>query len=290
MNSTMSRPDELAVPSLHGGLPDLIDAIGSDSFGSVLIRYLHQLCGADHCAVFQLGNDRLNEVSATSMDPGFDSRAQVDRYVHQEWWRQDPALREAQQCPIEQPGRVFRIDFSGLAYSTLRPFIYPHVADRVLVCGRQNDTLVGLSVLRSDLHPKFAQSAVEQLATMAPCLVSLMAKHVDLVTRRPNVALALNSLDEISGCIDTMTTLPRREAEVTSRILYGMSTIGIALDLGLGEESVKTYRKRAYLRLKLGSERELLNWYLSHWSEWRGHFYRCGLQRHRPTLEGVVSG
>jgi len=58
-----------------------------------------------------------------------------------------------------------------------------------------------------------------------------------------------------------------------SRILYGLSSIGISLDLGAGEESAKTYRKRAYQRLRIGSERELLHWYLAQWSAWRGHLY-----------------
>jgi DNA-binding CsgD family transcriptional regulator len=65
--------------------------------------------------------------------------------------------------------------------------------------------------------------------------------------------------------------LPRREAEVCARILYGMSSVGIALDLSVSEETVKTYRKRAYQRLNIGSERELLTWYLARWSRWRGH-------------------
>ena len=53
-----------------------------------------------------------------------------------------------------------------------------------------------------------------------------------------------------------------------ARILYGLSSVGIALDLTVSEETVKTYRKRAYQRLAIGSERELLTWYLAHWSRW----------------------
>lgn len=274
MNSMVIRKIDLPVQLPHGGLPDLIEAIGNDNFAKVLVRYLHQLCGADHCAAFKLGNDRLNEVAASSIDPSYNSRAQVDRYVHQEWWRQDPAMREAQQCLPERPPRVFKVDFSGLGYSALRPSIYPHVADRILVCGGQKNTMFGLSILRSDLHSEFSQGTVERISAMAAFLVSLLAKHADIVDDRPNVALALTSLDEIEACIRAMATLPRREAEVCTRILYGMSTVGISLDLGVGEESVKTYRKRAYLRLNLGSERELLTWYLSLWSQWRGHFYK----------------
>src|SRR5690606_16731246 len=66
---------------------------------------------------------------------------------------------------------------------------------------------------------------------------------------------------------------PKREVEVCARILHGMSSIGIALDLGVSEETVRTYRKRSYQRLQIASERELLVWYLDLWSTWRGLSY-----------------
>jgi DNA-binding CsgD family transcriptional regulator len=45
-----------------------------------------------------------------------------------------------------------------------------------------------------------------------------------------------------------------------------MSHLGIALDLNVGEETVKTYKNRAYQKLGIGSQRELLMWYLSLWN------------------------
>ena len=49
---------------------------------------------------------------------------------------------------------------------------------------------------------------------------------------------------------------------MSARILYGLSAAGIAVDLGIGIESVTTYRKRAYRRLGIATQRELLVWYL----------------------------
>lgn len=46
------------------------------------------------------------------------------------------------------------------------------------------------------------------------------------------------------------------------RILYGLSTAGIAVDLEIAEDSVATCHKRAYAKLCIGVERELLLWYL----------------------------
>jgi DNA-binding CsgD family transcriptional regulator len=51
--------------------------------------------------------------------------------------------------------------------------------------------------------------------------------------------------------------LPRRELDVLARILIGMTTEGIALDLRISENTVLTYRKRAYGRLNVSSQAEL---------------------------------
>ena len=102
----------------------------------------------------------------------------------------------------------------------------------------------------------------------------MLAKHADVCQSRPNVAQALTTLPEIENCIVATSHLPRREAEVCARILYGLSSVGIALDLTVSEETVKTYRKRAYQRLSIGSERELLTWYLARWSRWSAERYQ----------------
>jgi len=52
--------------------------------------------------------------------------------------------------------------------------------------------------------------------------------------------------------------LTEREASVCSGIVLGMTSEGIALDLGISVNTVRTYRKRAYARLKISSENELI--------------------------------
>lgn len=265
-------------------VPDLIEATGTTAFGPTLVRYLNRLCGADHCAVFKFGQGSLEEVTASSFDPLHGAGAQLRLYLQQQLWRKDPAIHEARQAVLEPASRVIHMDLRAIGYSDLRPTVFPHVRDRVLVCGRRNDMALGLSIVRSDPHCEFAPSAVAHLGEVAGLLVSLLAKHAEIVARRPNPALALASLEEIEGCVHEMAELPRREGEVCSRILYGMSTTGIALDLAVGEESVKTYRKRAYQRLRIGSERELLGWYLALWSEWRCHFSAAACRRALPQV------
>jgi DNA-binding CsgD family transcriptional regulator len=274
---TVMVPDRAARGnSSEAALTQLVDCIGQDRFGPALARYLHSLCGADHFAAFRMGRDELREVAACCVEPQHTARDRIESYVKQGLWKTDPAMTEAHRCVDgPTPTTIIHVDFTDRGYIDLRPRVYPHVRDRILLCGRAAGGAFGLSVLRSDPHAPFAEEAIERLGRAAELLVAVLAKHADICQSRPNVAMALTTLPEIENCIVATSVLPRREAEVCARILYGVSSVGIALDLTVSEETVKTYRKRAYQRLAIGSERELLAWYLARWSRWNDERFQA---------------
>lgn len=256
-------------------LLEAIDAIGNVQFGPKLLAYLHGVCGADHCAVFHLGPDFVSGLATGSLD-GTDAAARQARlYITRHHWRNDPIMNEAREQLTSAGFSIVHRDLRKMAYSHLRKAIYPQINDRVVICGKKQEIALGLSVLRSDAHLRFSDEEIAKLNESAELLISLLAKHATILLSRPNIVRAITCLNEIEDCLMTMTKLPKRELEVCSRILRGLSTIGIALDLDVGEETVKTYRKRSYQRLNIGSERELLTWYLDLWSSWQSLGYKC---------------
>ena len=109
-----------------------------------------------------------------------------------------------------------------------------------------------------------------QTVTMAaPATVELIAKHSLAPTQFPNPADAMRSLEAVESCLTAMTDLPRREMEVCARVVLCQTALGISLSLEISEESVKTYRARAYRRLGIGGIRELWMWYLNLWYLWQ---------------------
>ena len=275
MMTVMVQDRVAAGGSPETALANLVDCIGEERFGPALASFLHSLCGADHFAAFRMGRDELREVAACCVQPEHTARDRVESYVRQGLWKSDPAMTEAQRCVESTAPALIHVDFSDRGYVDLRLRVYPHVRDRVLLCGRAEGGAFGLSVLRSDPHTPFANEAIERLGRAAELLVSMLAKHADVCQSRPDVAQALTTLAEIENCIVATSDLPRREAEVCARILYGLSSVGIALDLKVSEETVKTYRKRAYQRLAIGSERELLTWYLARWGRWSAERFKA---------------
>ena len=52
--------------------------------------------------------------------------------------------------------------------------------------------------------------------------------------------------------------MPSREAEVCTAIMLGMTSEAIAIELGISVNTVLTYRKRAYGRLNISCQNELM--------------------------------
>jgi len=259
------------------GLPNVITAIGSDRFGPLMLSFLNRLCGADHCAMFQIGEDKLSEVAAASLDGSDTAHKAASTYVGKQYWRRDPTLSQARKHDKAMGPVIIRVDISGQMPRELRSAIYSNVRERVLICSGGSESAVGLSIIRSDDHGRFSDAEVASLAELADTLLALLAKHAELSANEPSLTMALTSLDDIERTVMAAPeALPRREIEVCARIVYGQTTTGIALTLGIGEESVMTYRRRAYQRLNIGSQRELLMWYLALWTSLRAHLRQSG--------------
>lgn len=259
----------------RSGIAELVGTIGTEEFGACLIGYLNNVCGADHCAVFRLGSDSMSALTFSSFDRSRLMAPMVERYIGEGLWREDPAISVARAHLETSSASLIRADLDDEGYSRLRPRVYPLVRDRVVVCGRRESIDFGLSVLRGQPNAEFGPGAIERLASVSDTLLATVARHVCVLTARPDPAAALTDLAGMMNCVAACSALPRREVEVCARILYGMSTLGISLDIGVGEESVRTYRKRAYQRLRIGTEHELLRWYLTQWSAWRLHHASC---------------
>lgn len=240
----------------------IIDKIGQRSFFSDLSTLLYDLCGADHTAILRYGTDELYELDARSLDGSKKAHERVSRYLKSQSWRVDPAFIELQEAQAGFRQLSVRVNLDALPRDIHHQF-YRDIRDRILVCGYRDGAIYCLSLLRSENSAAFSSTSVGKLMAVSDTLLSSVAKHMEVDNNRPH--MALTSLPHIEHTILTDGHLSQRESEVCARILYGISSPGIALDLDIGVETVKTYRNRAYLRLGIGSPRELLVWYLSIW-------------------------
>lgn len=245
----------------------LVQLTGEEAFGPALARYLHAMCGADHFTAFRWRSDTLQSVATCCVQPDRTAHDRVNCYVNQGLWRHDPAMAEVQHEAATAKTALIHVDFSDGGYGDLRRAVYPDVRDRVVLRGRYGADAFGLSILRFERQPSFSEEEFDRLRASADVLIALLGKHAQFSSRPRGVSSAFASVADIESRIACPDVLPRRETQVCARILAGLSSTGIAQDLTVSEETVKTYRKRAYLRLGIGSERELLTWYLALWGQ-----------------------
>lgn len=259
---------ELSGPE-SGCLARIINSIGDDSFHDGLLGFLHQNIGAEHCATLAFASDRPVKVGAVSLDGTDTAGHQVDLYLRS-YWRADPTMVAAHSLAGQTPSRLHRLNIAALPPSDLRDLIYgrTHISERLLLSGSVAGAGISLSILRSERRGTFTEDEVGRLGAMADTLLAIIAKHAALARGQRDLSVALSSLEVILDCMrHAPEGLPRREVEVCARSIYGISSFGIALELDIGEETVKTYRKRAYQRLGIATHHELLLWYVKRWSE-----------------------
>jgi DNA-binding CsgD family transcriptional regulator len=257
----------VSAPALQR-LPDIIDALGRDDFGTELIGMLNVTIGAEHCSVFRLDRHTPCEVVAVSRDGTDTAHRQFSRYLSGAYWRGDPAMVETIQGVGSDDFIMVRTDTKALPVGEFRSIFYgaKHIRERILLCGGTSECAIGISILRPEERGLATEQELFELGNLSSTLISLLSKHAGMLSRRADLSLALTSLCEIEATFKmTDVHFSPREAAVCARILFGISSIGIALDLGIGEETVLTYRKRAYQRLNIGSQRELLLWYIEQW-------------------------
>lgn len=254
-------------PVASATLARALAATGTDAFGWQLLNHLQEACGADHCAVFQFGRHAPRELATGSHDRSGTAHARVGAYLERQLWSKDPAMVYANARLDADQMLLMRVDVSHLGDPVEREVVWPRIRDRLVMAGRSRRSTYSISVLREGAK-RFTDAEVGRLGSSAAVLVALLAKHAQL--RSPEDAAGiLASVPAIEDCIGELSALKRREKEVCARILHGMSTTGIAIDLGIGMETVKTFRKLAYRRLAIGSERELLAWYLGLQERWQ---------------------
>jgi len=272
-----ARPQRFACAQERPDVGELIRSLGRHTFEYELVRCLHEMYAADKYYVFHHVNGRPRGITATSYDGSRAAEGQYQRYMEWQMWRFDPSLMEV--VSQDQPRTVLlHLDAERPETTQLRDFYCREgMSDRLLACGRGPDgASLALSVVRSRQPGSCGGEWRGRIEWLSDLLFPLLVKHHMLSRENRQLADAITSLEQIEMHLALVGThIPRREAQVIARTLYGMTANGIALDLDISSETVTTYRKSFYKRMEIAGFRELLVWYLK----------LCGEVGHRlPSL------
>lgn len=249
------RPQSLAA---------VVNALGTEDFEKETLRFLNSTSGAEHYCVYRVRDGLPKFLGGASIR----GQHAMRHHTSEKRW---PARSFVELHAADEAARgsrnavMLHDDLDHVADPTLHSALeHFDIVDRVMVCGRAVDDLYALSVMRSRDAGQFDESELTGLAENADVLVAACAKHAALHWDREKAIAHFASVAVIEGNLrESDWGLSERELQVSSRILYGISAYGISIDLGLGEETIATYRKRLYARLRIGGRHELLQRYLS---------------------------
>lgn len=259
METTIVRQD-----AQQRTLAGVVRALGTDAFEGETLRFLNARSGVEHYSVYRMRAGQAQFLGGASVRG---RHAMRHRTTAKRWPdRSFCELHAADEAArASSNALMLHEEIEQIADPTLHSALeHFDIVDRVVVCGRQADDLYALAMLRSSEVGQFEAQDLDGLAECADMLVAACAKHAALHWDRGKAMAHFASVEVIERNLrKSGWGLSERELQVSARILYGISAYGISIDLGLGEETIATYRKRLYARLKIGGRHELLHRYLS---------------------------
>jgi DNA-binding CsgD family transcriptional regulator len=239
--------------------PDLfapaVAALGTAAFAAELLAALNRVVPIDHLSLMRFEDRDRAPVLESAVWRGGEHVAEVQRAYLDGLYRRDPNLKITGSGPS-----IRRLHRDSIPDSDYRAVCYvrPALLERITIAMPEGERLIALNLYRRAATGELSASEFQHLESLSRLLGALAAKHVGTLgmllrsrDRADRVAALAARLHALDG------RLTRRELDVLARILIGMTSEGIALDLGVSTNTVLTYRKRAYGRLGVSSQAEL---------------------------------
>lgn len=238
-------------------LEGLIADLGTAGFRERLYGALDGLAPTDHVSLLRHGSDGRIRLVCTISRPRWRfaqeaQRAYLDRFhaldPNREALSRPPAGALVRRLRREQvPGA----DYRHYCYDAAR------LVDRLSVLCADAGGGYALNLYRSREHGPFTEGEAARVQEHASLLAACCVKH-DRLQAQAGGAGSAGRVDALGArLLQLQRGLSRRELAVAARVLSGMTSEGIAADLGIGLQSVLTYRKRAYAKLGVCGQREL---------------------------------
>jgi DNA-binding CsgD family transcriptional regulator len=181
----------------------------------------------------------------------------IDRFVV--WChRVHPSFVALKQRLPEQTC-VTKIDIGDIQDRQYRHcFELTHVQERLSFFSRLGSDLHQLSIYRGPGRRAFSSDELGYFSTLAALVLATASKHERICREAATMPPHLD-LESIEQCLEYLSgRLSRREREVCSRAAAGKTIEGTALDLNIRKTSVVTYRQRAYQKLGISRQSELV--------------------------------
>jgi DNA-binding CsgD family transcriptional regulator len=236
----------------------VIEAIGTERYGEACLGVFEHMLDAEHWALFRYRPGSAPSCVATASRSHIaQARENIQRFVAR-CHRADPSLMAiSRQGP--QPTWLAKVDIQDVLDRQYREcFEAARVQERLSLFSRLDGSLYQLSIFRGSRTHPYSSLEMQSFATLARLVLQAATRHQALWHEATSIPRRLN-LEAIEQLLAGLPgELSRRECEVCARAIAGMTIEGTALDLHIGITSVITYRQRAYQKLGVSRQSELV--------------------------------
>lgn len=238
------------------GFCECIQAVGTDAFRTRLadlmlnsfqiqefLVFRRSLPGGAPAILFTESRDGHSAARARAYCAGF--------------YREDPIY---QVLNNDNPDGTYaiRVRMDEIRNPIFRNTCYrrPGLGEKLTLAAKSGDEIVAISLFGYEREGGFTQEQVNQLTHFGSMLLPILSLHYRLIgdTARPKRVSAAEMEECVAWAFPELTA---RETAVCARSILGVTAEGIALDLGIKQTSVLTYRRRAYARLNINSINQL---------------------------------
>lgn len=246
----------MAASDILSAMPDVIESVGRRDFAPSLFSVARRFTGTENLTAFlATPSGEVQTLLAEDKGPSEAALSVARRYVARHW-HADPANaivvdgRQDRQCWAVKL-RANEID--STAYRS-ECYVSVGLSERFSLFQRRPAGTLRLSLYRGR-RESFSDEVIARLIGCAPLLMAALWRHHEAngSTQGGNPAAGFRTrLEKVAP------SLSARERDVCSLVAAGVTSEGIALELGVGINTVLTYRKRAYARLGISSQNELM--------------------------------
>jgi DNA-binding CsgD family transcriptional regulator len=233
---------------------DVIAGIGTDALAARFLAAMQRKLSASHCTVFALeASGRVHAISTASAYGVVASITAEEYHRHRfdaldnnmVWMARKRTPLRAQTWMSHQ----FAEDVRDQHYRDLC-YTQPGIRERTSVLLLSPEGLrIAVSFYRNLAYAPFNSEEFATIAHCAPVLHEAVMAHA----RKTSPALARDSLHQ-----QVLTLLASRERQVMTYVLAGKTTREIAELLDVSPTTVLTYRYRAFAKLGVRSQRDLM--------------------------------
>lgn len=241
----------------------LLGCFGRPTFEGEMTRLLVEALGVDQVHIFRGAVDEPEIVASICAKGTGRAEQQSGLYVSQKVWRFDSEFARYDHSIGHGP-TVCRFDTGRTVSPEMRDFYeFVDVGERVVAIGDSASGRLYLAAIRSRTRGRFAADEEHRLRLLGETAFPMLTRHYALLLERQQFSQALTSLRIIERCLSlSRESFPKREGQVAARILYGLSTEEIGLDLGISADTVVCYRRRFYQRFGIACFRDIVIWYM----------------------------